>query len=169
MRTKLIFLDVDGVLNTFDFMHAMTVLNEERSVDQWYMHWFDPRAVMWLQYIIRETDARIVVSSTWRGNKHFDKMWASRQMPDVIIGKTPRLYGKYRGAEIRQWMEEYGLDKIYSYLILDDDRDMLPEQKPHFLWTNGEFGLTMAEARKGIEILNHPPVPDQWLFRSPDL
>ena len=166
---KVIFLDLDGVLNSFDNMRAMTVLSEDRSMDQWHFHYFDERCVRWLRYILKETGAKIVVSSTWRSNPSFTNMWESRHMPDVIIGETPRSAHAFRGIEIRTWMESYGLDKIFSYLIIDDDRDMLPEHKPHFVHVKGDTGLTMVEARKGIQILNHPPQPDQWLFRSPDL
>lgn len=164
MSVKLIFLDLDGVLNSYDNMRAMTVLNEDRAMDQWHNHWFDGRTVMWLKYILNNTGARIVITSTWRHSAHFDKMWQSRHMPDVVISRTPRSVHGFRGEEIDVWMSRYGKEKIQSYLILDDDRDMLPEQWPYFVQTKGDFGITMVEARKGIRILNSPPHPQQMLF-----
>jgi hypothetical protein len=41
-----------------------------------------------------------------------------------------------------------------SYVIIDDDADMLPEQQENFVQTNQFYGITLADAEKAIKILN---------------
>ena len=43
---------------------------------------------------------------------------------------------------------------LESYVILDDDPDMLLEQKDNFVKTSWRDGLTALHTRKAIKILN---------------
>lgn len=45
-------------------------------------------------------------------------------------------------------------DKDYQYAILDDDSDMLLEQKDHFVQTNFVTGVTDDDIEKIKNILN---------------
>ena len=61
---KYLFLDLDGVLNTWQYSNhliknGLTEFDENGSL-------FDPVAVDILRYIIDYTHANIVLSSTWR-------------------------------------------------------------------------------------------------------
>ena len=72
-----------------------------------------------------------------------------------------------RGVEIKQWIDtnihsdnmknwkrkKLGVD--YNYVILDDDSDMLLEQKDNFVRTTSEIGLTDDDVKKAILILNN--------------
>ena len=94
---------------------------------------------------------------------------------DKIIGITIRAYHYIqkgihlsipRGVEIKQWIDTHiysdngknwkrkrlGVD--YNYVILDDDTDMLLEQKDHFIQCDGMIGLTNEQVDKAIEILS---------------
>ena len=76
-----------------------------------------------------------------------------------FYGVTPRLwhkeFGTQRGEEIQMWMDkELEKNEIESYVILDDDRDMLPEQMDNFILINGQYGLSDIDVFKAIEILN---------------
>jgi len=54
---KVIFLDIDGVLNSVKSM-----------IESKYEKWSDEPSIEnigWLNYIIEKTDAKIVISSTW--------------------------------------------------------------------------------------------------------
>lgn len=92
---KLLFIDMDGVLNSQDNMNAMTVLHrvtcenehlpydtrdaKTHPCDSFNMHRYDERCVRWLEYIIKTTGCDLVISSTWRymGLKKFREMWQS--------------------------------------------------------------------------------------------
>lgn len=110
---------------------------------------------------------------------------------DKLIGVTKRLY-KYidreqkihlsipRGLEIDQWIDtnihsNNGKDwnrkeigKDFTYVILDDDADMLLEQKDYFIHTNGMIGLTEIEATRAVAILNfiNTGLPDELHYET---
>ena len=106
--------------------------------------------------MIDETDAKIVISSTWRhsGIEFMRKVWEMEEMSGEIIGITPSLRTKGldipRGLEIAYFLnndlqfnhinwdeviqQEY-MDKsgVENYIIIDDDSDMLYNQRKHFV------------------------------------
>jgi hypothetical protein len=162
---KVIFLDIDGVLNTEVFVRAyfgiLKRLGKDRieakaqaksELRDEFGITFDPMATDMLDLIIKETGAKIVISSTWRasGLRVMQTMWEMRDLPGEVIDVTPRL-NTPRGEEIAEWLRENLVD---SYVILDDDKDMLPEQELHFVQTDGQYGLTRKDALKCIDILN---------------
>lgn len=164
---KVIFLDVDGVLNNHSLFKKT---KDERSAyanslpefdditqEQWtmfYGYMIDPYAISLLKDILQATDAKIVVSSTWRNNdKTYNALKENLKNHgiDCIVGKTPRFPGELRGTEIQQYLNEN--QGIENYVIIDDDSDMLDEQKSNFVQTNTQIGLTADDAKKVIEIL----------------
>lgn len=161
---KIIFLDIDGVLNVYC---------EGRDVFgcTFHKHFEDN-----LRWIIEQTGAKIVISSTWRysGLNVMKEMWISRGLPGEVIDITPDLikfvehdeddfYASVdRGEEIQKWLDDH--NNIESYVIIDDDNDMLKSQKDNFVLTVNNtdhedcvdigYGLTRKCAEKAIEILN---------------
>lgn len=152
---KLIFLDIDGVLNT----------NGNWGRDEFAAN-FCPEAINALRHIISETGAVIIISSSWKasGLGWFTKLWRFRKYPGTVLGITP--YVKVndslsfkqraeRGHEIKQFLDDYfSIGELDSYVIIDDDDDMLPEQESFFVQTDGQIGLTNDDAVKAIYILN---------------
>ena len=71
---------------------------------------------------------------------------------------TPYL-GTIRGLEIRSYLEQYEdthkNEEVELYCIIDDETDMLYEQKDNFVNTNINFGLTDEDADKVINILKN--------------
>ena len=63
---------------------------------------------------------------------------------------------RHRGTEIQMWLEKYEQDHepVESYVILDDDEDMLQDQLENFIHCNFVHGLTSHDCYKAIEILN---------------
>lgn len=155
---KVVFLDIDGVLNSMDYLHAWHGLQHSMPGFKTYTRFdeygdaFDPRCVMNFETVLRKTDAKIVVSSTWRmmGLKKFRLMWEQRKLYGEILDVTGRSSDRIRGQEVQEWLGVYKPDE---YVILDDDSDFLPEQMPHFVQTDGLFGLTWGDAKKAVEIL----------------
>lgn len=139
-RPPIIFLDIDGVLIT------------DESVD-WKTA--DPRCVRWLNQLIEDTRARIVVSSVWRFRGDVD--WLQALLCDwgvlsgVVIGKTPRLVGEERGREIQNWL----LDNKYTgggFVIIDDDADMHPYMS-FLVQTKSRSGMTRETYRQAKRLL----------------
>jgi hypothetical protein len=164
---KIIFLDIDGVLNSGDNLRALHYLKIQHNygeANDEFGQLFDERCVRNLTGIIQATGAKIVMSSTWKmyGLENMQAMWEKRNLPGKLIGITPngtcaefaeRHYhpGVDRGYEIQQWIEDH--PEIEGYVILDDDSDMLPYQK--FVKCNFNYGLTYSDAQYAIEILNN--------------
>lgn len=148
---KIIFLDIDGVLNLVP-----------QGRDE-YGAIFHTHFVTNLEKIISETGADIVISSTWRMGNGLDgmqKMWQKRGLPGTVIGVTP-IMNTIRGEEIAEYLRENPVD---NYVILDDDSDMLFEQKRNFVQCAGNYhhsdyidagyGLTKECTEMAIKILN---------------
>lgn len=134
---KVIFLDIDGVLN-----------NKETMQRHRGFIGIDPYLVAIFNRIILATDAKIVLSSTWRLEKVFQDE-VRKQVWD-FIDITPRLPNEKRGTEVKVWLDKH--PEVERYAILDDDRDFL-EGQPLFKTTWDE-GLTEEIAKQVIEYLN---------------
>ena len=132
---KIIFLDIDGVLNTKEWHSRMT---KDTPKDE-YGYAFDPVAVANLAHIIEETGATIVISSSWKfyGVPKLRQMWKIRKLPGTILDITP----KHKG-------------EVSNYVIIDDFDDLLPEQEDHAVLTDSLIGITDFDAKKAIMILN---------------
>lgn len=163
---KIIFLDIDGVLNTQLWYTQM----DRNTPQDKYGYAFDPNAVANLKRIVEETGADIVISSSWKcmGLTQMEDMWNDRNLPGRIVGITPNSVSDelllhadidsmelfhIRGEEIREWLSKHG-KRVSNYVIIDDMDNMLPEQQSHFVQTNPEVGITKVDSEKAIKILN---------------
>ena len=104
---KVIFLDVDGVLNSDEFF--------ENNTDDSYI---DVKAVKLVKKVIEETGAKIVVSSSFRYNQAFQEIQEILLRNGILFEKTPFINNE-RGKEIKKWLSEKS--DIEDYVILDDD------------------------------------------------
>ena len=155
--SKILFIDFDGVLNSFDNMRVLYSLHDQtkgtvKSMDS-YGHLFDDRCVKWLRYIVSKTDCKIVVSSSWKtaGLDRLRLMFYDRKIDLDIVGITPNIENSIRGKEIQKYIDKHN---ITNYCILDDHNDMLDSQMDRFVQCDGNFGLTHKEVKKVIEVLN---------------
>lgn len=139
---------------------------------------FDPDAVNRLNTIITLTGAKVVVSSSWRHGRSVEELQSIlNQVGFVgeIIDITPYFggiegYTIPRGCEIERWLDTKGFQRINwskeeqqkhidksfvkNYIILDDDSDMLYNQREHFVHTGWKSGLDDSAMQKSIDILN---------------
>ena len=143
---KIVFLDFDGVLNS------------EQSIRELGTRYrFAKNSVVALNEILRQTEARIVVSSSWRN--HFTLIENARSLKkdgvisNRVVGKTKAL-GKERGLDIDAWLHSVPF-AVDSYVIIDDRDDMLMHRE-RLVKTDPEVGLTIPLARQAIEILALP-------------
>lgn len=165
---KVLFLDIDGVLNGQDNQYSRLELWRKDPVrfktrDE-FGDLFDERSVRWLHFIIERTDCKIVISSTWRmvGLDRMQLMWEMRDLPGEVIAITPtttsqetvELYAATnneadRGYEIQEWIDEF---KPERYCIVDDNDDMLSHQQ--FVRTDSGVGLNRKTAMAVVAVLN---------------
>lgn len=163
---KYLFLDIDGVLN-HEKWYREHVNDHRDSFKEWWEACFDPECVDRLNKILEETGARLVVSSSWKGDRelkrYFEKVGITTDF-DI----TPNLHfnGRWpdRGDEINEFLKTHPCD---NYVIIDDDFDFTEEQKQnHFVHCCcdflqafqechvGETGLTELKMKEAIIILN---------------
>ncbi len=172
---KVLFLDIDGVLNSHQSRHFW---HNKRDQDKWenelYKSWqgtlyeylaqeFCPIAISNLEHILREVpDLKIVVSSTWRKSNDVQALkeifMPFKLIVNAIIDRTPVDYDRGpRGGEIKQWLDEqknHGKvsEQVTDFTIVDDDSDMEPLMK-HFVKTDGRVGLDFNKAEEIIRRL----------------
>jgi hypothetical protein len=165
---KLIFLDIDGVFNSENYYR------ERKDFTPWdESKEFDPECVRHFNQITGQTGAKIVISSCWRrGNLHYlQTLFNMVGIHGDVIGETPKLHSKEgfsipRGCEIQKmlrdtfhypvwnWEKEQGIVcEVESYVIIDDDSDLLLIQKDNFVQTSHRYGLTILTAQQAIGIL----------------
>ena len=169
---KVIFLDIDGVLNSQRSFAALQhrekrfkTSSKDNTLQYFYkitMMTLDKVAVGLINRVVSETDAKIVLSSTHR--KHFNNPATGEYcMADIqiylkalgikgeVIGCTPITNKGFRGEEIKMWLGEH--PEVTKYAIIDDDSDMLEEQHDFFVHTDGADGISFADYRMLVKIL----------------
>ena len=168
-RFPVVFLDIDGVLNTsknyYEWDRAMRESGKRVSFhvapdDSFVELLFDRQLVQNFNKITRVTDAKIVVSSTWR-NLYQDLQVLVGILKRVgiegeVIGKTPS-YGRIgnggrgeRGDEVAAWREDNGHSG--PFVCIDDDADFQAVKK-HLVQTNGREGVTEEDADMAVKVL----------------
>lgn len=156
---KVLFLDIDGVLNSQQYFRlqyrAAQLLDLEHKATQ-----LDPMALTFLDIIIEDTDCQVVISSVWRFGRTVPQLidlLRSRgfRHTDHILDKTPDGCGSFRGLEIQSWLDANREQlKVESFVILDDDSDM-GDLLPHLINIDGKEGLTGQKAGEVIDYLNN--------------
>ena len=154
MIDKLIFLDIDGVLNCIS-----TKARCQGCIG------IDDLKVKLLKQIIDNTNAKIVLTSTWKTewNKNLEECdYAGKYLNNKL--KKQKLWildktednGKNRGKGIYDWIKKYNVD---NWLVLDDEifKDYDEEIVRH--WVKTDFydnngGLQKNHIEKAIKILN---------------
>jgi hypothetical protein len=152
---KVIFLDFDGVINSLEY--AMEDTERWNSGD---LGMIDERKVSLINEIIKETDAKVVISSTWRTVFDLDTLrsfLSQKGFIGEVIGATPKpfvmvytMYGKtwsVRGEEIQEWLDKnYG--EVEAFVILDDNSDMahLTSKLVQTTWQEGMLPEHVATA-----------------------
>ena len=151
---KVIFLDIDGVLNN---QNTRTV-----TFDGWCF--VDDYLVARLARLVHETNAKIILSSTWRDgwnrkdetlnepffNQLRDKF---KEYKLEIWDALPLPMMSRRSQAIKKYFETYHGPHIDSYVILDDWNDM-DEFTNHFVWINPRYGIRDEDIIEAKQVLD---------------
>jgi hypothetical protein len=145
---KVIFLDIDGVLNT----HFTT-----RRI--WCFTFVDTRKVLRLRNIVERTGAQLVLSSTWRiADTPMSKMCLDRLKEEfervrcpVWVDTTPHLSGCKRQKEIYAWLALH--PEVDNFVILDDMWQELTWYDDRLVTTDPFKGLNKERAELTIQML----------------
>lgn len=149
MRSRVCFLDYDGVVNTpmwnAEGTHCSYGFPKQGKVNNF-------QAVQWLSEACQKFGYDIVVTSTWRLDDNYKECLINGGLRKGIevLGRTDRLRDVCRGVEIKKYIDEH--PEIQYYVIVDDEADMLPEQMGHFIMTNGDTGFNLSEFKRFEEI-----------------
>ena len=157
---KVIFLDIDGVLNSEEFLKN----NQNEMIDR--------NNVSILKKVIDKTEAVIVMSSAWRfwfDDNMMPKDGYSQCLYDVLcefdislFGKTPdfsteeirtqKTFSHVKAKEIIAWLSEHG--PIDKYVVLDDLDLKNEEINSHLVRTNVKVGITENDIKRVINMIN---------------
>ncbi len=151
---KIIFLDIDGVLNSDDYIERQINRGIHCLVGTEIL---DTCARDRLKLFLSENlDVKLVISSSWRWwdvkttKEKFMKTRMCTLVP-YIVGVTPRFFSnRSRGREIDFYIKKH---HIKDYVIIDDE-DYDIHQKDHLVQTTYEHGLTEEHYKDIKRILN---------------
>lgn len=144
---KIVFLDIDGVLNKTTFGEDLYFDTFEDQKVPLHMDLVDNLRTL----IESDSEIKVVWSTDWRHtdsemwNKWLNpRLWLERQewMKDRIIGITPKKMSSYHYHEIKWWLD-YHKD-IRKYVILEDS--YFPED-----WFGLEKHLIQVDSSKGFD------------------
>lgn len=127
---------MDGVMNT---MKTPVLTKDGKMVCA------DQEKVFFINRLVDRTDCKVVLSSAWRIDPDWRETMKANGFVFEFLDRTPDYYGRTsRGTEIKDWLHLSGADQVddLRYAILDDNGDMLDEQKPNFFKTNLLEGVT---------------------------
>ena len=134
---KLIFLDIDGVLNC-------PKTPNPRS----FPYVIDDRLLALFRQLLERTGALVVLSSTWR----YDPagIFSAKRYGVPFIDITPDMPNEPRCKEILEWLRNH--PEVTRYVVIDDEDDEL-EGLP-FFQPSSRIGLTEKIVEGVADYLN---------------
>lgn len=156
VASRVIFLDVDGVLNCH---------STKQKIPYSRFTGIEDRLVELLAELVKRTGAAIVLSSSWR-NGWIPDAWGDQETHGIyldyklaqynleIADYTPQHFGWWRGKEIRQYLDEH--PNVTDWVVLDDE--YFPDFKDykigsHVVRTSNKTGLTKKHIQRAEKIL----------------
>ena len=141
---KVVFLDIDGVLNKENWMLNKTP-------------WIEDEKISLIGKLCKKTGAKVVLSTNWR-DVWYEPMYYKNKDNGIhfahklfkkygikVIGTTPVMGS--REIEILLTLEN--LD-IKEYVVIDDTN----LNSPNFIHTDKKVGFTQSDYEKALSILN---------------
>lgn len=154
-KNKYIFLDFDGVINNYKYIMDYIDTFKQPSEKTYYItEHIDPENVQKVNRIIKQTGAKVVLSTAWRKAFNLDRLreiLEYRGFVGEIIGETLILH-KDRYLEIQSYLD---LNNINSedIVIIDDMPDMA-NLNHRFVKTSFDTGILDEHVNQAIKLLN---------------
>ncbi len=161
---NVIFLDIDGVLNSAEYMYQKRLQGSTRANKV-----LDPDCIGVLNKIVEATKAHIVISSSWRIGRskvQLQNMLYAGGLVANVLDLTPMPgrfegwhagMGHFRGDEIQAWItKHWAALRLKHIAILDDDSDM-KHLMPWLVKTRwDEGGLQEHHLPLALDVLTSP-------------
>ncbi len=153
---KVLFLDIDGVLNHPALYRSLEPRRGKTSPEDW----LDRVCVARINALCERAGAVVVISSSWREYLPHDQLVAVLQSAGLtasLIGATPQLttnagqlvIAQGRWAELQAWLREH--PEVTAWVTLDDTAWGFPAER--FVQTGGAMGVTDADVERAVRIL----------------
>ena len=110
---KIIFLDIDGVLNSDEYFDKIKNLNINGIEND-----IDVNKIVLLKKSLDETGAKVVLTSSWRYTRKAQELKQLLLIYGIIVDCTPFIDNE-RGIEIKKWLQEH--NDVQDFVILDDE------------------------------------------------
>ena len=110
---KVIFLDVDGVLNSDEYINKAKSLNIQGIEKH-----VDVEKIKLLKKAVDETGAKVVLSSSYRYTKDAPCLIELLAHYGIFVDSTPYIQNE-RGLEIKEYMAQFS--DLEDYVIVDDE------------------------------------------------
>ena len=140
---NIIFLDIDGVLNNINAIKNPSYCLDDNCIKR-------------LKTILDKTNAKIVLSSSWRLRKDMHLLLLAQKITDLginldlIIDATPQMTN--RTEEILDWVENNKVSlNINKWIAIDDTPLNLDKNK--FVKKDFKTGLIDEDVIKSINLL----------------
>ena len=148
MNDRILFLDIDGVLNSKIFYKYIYKPEDGGSR-------FDSYCVVLVKRLVEEFSLKIVISSTWRNgvvNKLMKELTEHRLIDYLHEDwHTPVLRSASRGEEIKLWLDNH--PEVHNYIILDDNENILDDQLSRFIKTSTNSGMVQERYHEARNLL----------------
>ena len=164
MIVRVIFLDIDGVLNSnFWNDNHQTEINDGRLIDI--------EKIRLLSTLIKNTNAKIVLHSGWKfwfdsalhplrkEAEHLKKLLGQENLmiadvtPDYSTEeiKKSKKFSLVKASEILAWLNEH--KEVDKWIVIDDLDLHNPEIEAHQIKTDPHIGLSMEDVHKAESML----------------
>lgn len=173
---KVIFLDIDGPMAWGTWPDGEVAINDSLKIPY---PWLDSACIA-LRRIIKETGARLVISSDWKkyySDEELGQILEHYGIPNTIVGRTGDRKAKLssegewdRAVQILDWVKANS-SEIEEWIAIDDmsisryfkEADDIRASKRNHAWLNGDWGpagkTLKNQAQKIINHLNGEPRP----------
>lgn len=148
---KVIFEDLDGPIIPYDTDSDVDYHTFFDDIDKW-----NRKAIKNLNKIVKKTDAKVVISSSYRTLKTLDEIQTQMnkagfryEVYDVVQNDVD----KERGADIDDWLDNHEVEK---FIIIDDHNHDFKDifNNKIFIKTGHKKGITKKIVKKAIKQLN---------------
>lgn len=149
---KIIFLDIDGVLNSGRTAEAFGRYPYDIEPDS--LPLFDVVVIGLIRKACKLTRAQIILSSGWRKIETFGAIGAALDLP--IVGATPDMSrsSALRGDEIQAWLCSHGDQNVIWVAVDDNALGYVPSQMSRLVKTSPRDGLSYENYYKILRELN---------------